>query len=288
MGKSKPVLLILHQKHSTPGRVGLHLKARGVPMDVRRPRFGEPLPETLAEHAGVIVFGGPMSANDPDDYIRDEIDWLAVPLKERKPLLGICLGAQMLAKQLGGSVAFHPEGKAEIGYYPIRPTAAGLSFCKDWPGHVYQWHREGIDLPHGARLLARGDMFKVQAFAYGPAAYGIQFHAEVTHAMMCRWTTLAHDRMSLPGAKPRAEHFTDRPVYDGVIRSWFTAFLDRWMAPEAAPAPDGVSPSHAKPRLAAAASPSLAAGMVSADMAELPDPVVADVDGWWSRGDLNP
>ncbi|MGA8294443.1 MAG: glutamine amidotransferase, partial [Rhodoplanes sp.] len=91
---SKPVLIILHQEHSTPGRVGQHFKACGVPMDVRRPRFGERLPETLAEHAGVVVFGGPMSANDPDDFVRYEIDWLAVPLREQKPLLGICLGAQ--------------------------------------------------------------------------------------------------------------------------------------------------------------------------------------------------
>jgi GMP synthase (glutamine-hydrolysing) len=228
---TKPVLLILHQEHSTPGRVGHHFKARGIPMDVRRPRFGEPLPDTLAGHAGVVVFGGPMSANDPDDFVRNEIDWLAVPLKEEKPLLGICLGAQMLARHLGASVGARPDGQAEIGYYPIQPTGEGLSACPAWPSHVYQWHREGIDLPHGARLLARGDLFEVQAFAYGPAAFGIQFHAEVTHAMMCRWTTRGHERLSLPGAKSRLEHFADRPVYDAGIRTWLADFLDRWIAP---------------------------------------------------------
>lgn len=228
---TKPVLLILHQERSTPGRVGHHLKARGVPMDVRRPRFGEPLPATLAGHAGVVVFGGPMSANDPDDFIRNEIDWLAAPLREEKPLLGICLGAQMLARHLGACVGPHPEGKAEIGYYPIRPTEDGLCACPVWPSHVYQWHREGVELPHGARLLARGDLFEVQAFAYGRAAYGIQFHAEVTHAMMCRWTTRGHERLSLPGAKSRLEHFADRPVYDAAIRAWLADFLDRWITP---------------------------------------------------------
>jgi GMP synthase (glutamine-hydrolysing) len=136
---TKPVLLILHQEHSTPGRVGHHFKARGVPIDVRRPRFGDPLPKTLSAHAGVVVFGGPMSANDPDDFIVQEVDWLAVPLKERKPLLGICLGAQMLAKRLGARVAPHPAGMAEIGYYPIRPTAHGCDIRPDWPSHVYQW-----------------------------------------------------------------------------------------------------------------------------------------------------
>jgi len=132
----------------------------------------------------------------------------------------------MLARHLGASVGPHPDGKAEIGYYPIQPTGEGLSACPAWPSHVYQWHREGIDLPHGARLVARGDLFEVQAFAYGRAAYGIQFHAEVTHAMMCRWTTHGHERLSLPGAKSRREHFADRPVYDAACD-----FPERWIAP---------------------------------------------------------
>lgn len=241
----KPVLLILHQEHSIPGRVGHHFQARGIAMDIRRPRFGDPLPRTLADHAGAVVFGGPMSANDPDDFVRQEIEWLAVPLAEHKPLLGICLGAQMLAKHLGGRVGPHPEGLAEIGYYPIHPTAAGRSLCRAWPSHVYQWHREGIELPRGAALLARGDLFEVQAFRYGAAAYGIQFHAEVTHAMMCRWTTRGHERLLLPGAKPRIEHFTDRPIYDLAIRAWLDDFLDMWITPAPAlltPLPTTSSP----------------------------------------------
>jgi GMP synthase (glutamine-hydrolysing) len=72
----KPVLIILHQETSTPGRVGNTLRALGYPLDVRRPRFGDPLPETLDQHAGAVIFGGPMSANDPDDYISREIDWI--------------------------------------------------------------------------------------------------------------------------------------------------------------------------------------------------------------------
>jgi GMP synthase (glutamine-hydrolysing) len=222
---SKPVLIVLHQEMSTPGRVGHYLQARGIPMDIRRPRLGDTLPETLAMHAGAVIFGGPMSANDPDDFIRTEIEWIKVPLREEKPFLGICLGAQMLARQLGATVAFHPQGMAEVGYYPIHVTPAARGVIENWPSVVYQWHREGFDLPAGAELLAEGDLFKVQAFRYGPAAYGIQFHAEVTHAMMCRWTTRGHERLALPGAKPRAAHFVDRPVYDFAIRTWLFDFL---------------------------------------------------------------
>jgi GMP synthase (glutamine-hydrolysing) len=224
----KPVLIVLHQEMSTPGRVGHYFHACGVPMDVRRPRLGDPLPQTLAMHGGAVIFGGPMSANDPDDFIRTEIEWIRVPLREEKPFLGICLGAQMLARQLGATVAFHPQGMAEVGYYPIRVTPTARCMLETWPSVVYQWHREGFDLPAGAELLAEGDLFKVQAFRHGPAAYGIQFHAEVTHAMMCRWTTRGHERLALPGAKPRAAHFVDRPVYDLAIRTWLFDFLDRW------------------------------------------------------------
>src|ERR1041385_4630216 len=95
-----PVLMVLHQETSTPGRVGNALRALGYPLDIRRPRFGDRLPETLNAHAGAVIFGGPMSANDRDDFIRREIDWIAVPLEEQRPLLWICLGAQMLAMQL--------------------------------------------------------------------------------------------------------------------------------------------------------------------------------------------
>ncbi|EJW11450.1 GMP synthase [Rhodovulum sp. PH10] len=238
----KPVLIVLHQEQSTPGRIGHYLQVRGLPLDVRRPRFGERLPETLDEHAGAVVFGGPMSANDPDDYVRTEIEWLKVPLRERKPFLGICLGAQMLAKHLGAAVGPRPDGRVEIGYYPLRATESGRSVVPSWPDHVYQWHREGLELPAGAELLAAGDTFRVQAFRYGPAAFGVQFHPEVTHAMMCRWTTRGDERLSLPGARPRLAHFADRPVYDGAVRAWLADFLDLWLA--SAPEPVTTGPDN--------------------------------------------
>jgi GMP synthase (glutamine-hydrolysing) len=229
----QPILIVLHQEHSTPGRVGQLLRRLGFELDVRRPRFGDPLPDTMRDHAAAAIFGGPMSANDSDEFIRREIDWIAVPLKDDKPFLGICLGAQMCARALGGRVSAHPYGQVEAGYYPIRPTAAGLAVVDPWPEQVYQWHREGFDLPSGAELLAEGDTFEVQAFRYGKG-YALQFHPDVTHATMCRWTTSGHQRLEMPGAKPRAEHFADRPVYDFSARAWLDDFLARWVGNSAA------------------------------------------------------
>ena len=223
-----PILIVLHQEHSTPGRVGNVLRDLGYPLDIRRPRFGDSLPETMAGHAGAVIFGGPMSANDSDDFVRREIDWIDVPLKENRPYLGICLGGQMLARLLGARVYFHPEGLVEIGYYPIHPTELGRRMAEPWPEHVYQWHREGFDLPACGELLATGDAFPVQAFRCG-SAYALQFHPDVTHAMMCRWTTRGHERMQLPGAKSRAAHFADRAVHDLAARTWLASFLDHWL-----------------------------------------------------------
>jgi GMP synthase (glutamine-hydrolysing) len=224
----QPILIILHQERSTSGRVGHSLKQLGYALDVRRPRFGDLLPLTMRDHAAAIIFGGPMSANDTEDFIRREIDWISVPIEADKPFLGICLGAQMCARSLGGRVFAHPEGRAEIGYYPIRPTAAGLAVVDTWPEQVYQWHREGFDLPDDAELLAEGDTFEVQAFRYR-RAYALQFHPDVTHATMHRWTTRGHERMQMPGAKPRAAHFADRAVYDYSARAWLSVFLERWI-----------------------------------------------------------
>ena len=235
-----PVLIVLHQEHSTPGRVGYLLQRRGYPLDIRRPRFGDPLPDTMAHHAGAVIFGGPMSANDPDDFIKQEIDWLSVPLREEKPYLGLCLGAQMLAKHLGGSVYTHPEGRAEIGYYPLVPTEDGQAFAReagaDWPSHVYHWHREGFHCPSGAKTLATGDDFPTQAIRVGPNAFGLQFHPEVTHAMICRWTVRAAERLALPGAQDRARQIEGRFMYDPHVRLWLDAFLDRWLADTRTPA----------------------------------------------------
>ncbi len=224
-----PVLVILHQEHSTAGRIGRLIQARGHALDLRRPRFGDDLPSTMANHAGAVIFGGPMSANDEEEFLRREIDWIGVPLKENKPFLGVCLGAQMLTRHFGGRVYKDPDGRAEIGYYDIKALPGAEALAGHLPDHVYQWHREGFDLPRGARMLARGEIFEVQACCID-RAYAIQFHPEVTYAMICRWTTRAADRMAAPAAQTREEHLEGWFRYDSAVESWAQDFVGRWLA----------------------------------------------------------
>lgn len=252
---SEKVLLIVHQETSDPGRVGAALKARGFELDLRRPVMGDPLPENLDDHEGAVIFGGPMSANDDHlAFIRAEIDWIPVALRAGKPFLGICLGAQMLARALGGSVTTHPDGWHEIGYFPIRPTPQGAFL---FPGTyasglcAYEWHGEGFDVPNGAVPLAAGHYFPNQAFGFG-AAYAIQFHPEVTAKMMRFWTLRAAHRLVLPGAQSREEQIEKGDRVDADVDRWLDGFLDHWLErPSTAAAPAEGEASPLPKRLAA-------------------------------------
>lgn len=224
----RKVLLVFHREESQSGAVGQWLLNNDYTLDIRRPRFGDELPETLEEHAGAIIFGGPMSANDPDEYIRTEIDWIAVPLREEKPFFGICLGGQMLAKHLGAPVAPHSDELIEVGYYPIKPIADNDPVTM--PAHVYQWHTEGFGLASGGELLAAGENFENQAFRYGKAAYGVQFHPEMTLAMIHLWTTRAAHRFGSPGARPRHEHIMGHMSHGPDLRTWLDGFMSRWLS----------------------------------------------------------
>lgn len=218
------ILVVLHQETSTPGRVGQLLIKMGYQLDIRRPPLGDTLPSSLQNYAGTVVFGGPMSANDSEEYVGREINWLDIPLKQNKPFLGICLGAQMLVKHLGKKVYSHPEGLVEIGWYPLDISNEGKSLMK-WPEMAYQFHREGFELPDGAIHLAGSPSYPNQAFRYGDNAWGVQFHAELTLAMMHRWGVKGADRFTLPGAQNKAQHLAGRLLYDQALLQWLNDFL---------------------------------------------------------------
>lgn len=231
-----PILLILQQPTSETGRVGQLLQAQGYSLDLRCPSSGDPLPATLEEHEAAVIFGGPMSANDDQilPFIRAELDWIPIALASGKPFLGICLGGQLLARVLGATVAPHPEAITEIGYTPVVPTAAGENPLTDGL-HFYHWNREGFELPAGAVLLASGQQFPHQAFRYGDRAYGLQFHPEITAAMIDRWTTAGAEQLQVPGAQSRDQQFQLYSQYADATQNWLAGFLTRWLQ-QAAPA----------------------------------------------------
>ena len=227
-GPLLPALIVLHQEHSTPGRVGYSLQRLGYRLDVRRPRFGDPLPQTMRDHAAAVIFGGPMSANDEDEFIRREIDWTTVPLNEDKPFLGICLGAQMFARALGAQVLPHPEGQAEIGYYPIRPTVGGARAGQ-------RLARAGLSV--APRRLRAAALRRAAGRRRHVRGAGLPVSAKLCAAISPRRNPrddapLDDARTCAPGnagRKAPRPHFADRAMHDFAERAWLKRFIDGWL-----------------------------------------------------------
>jgi GMP synthase (glutamine-hydrolysing) len=169
-----------------------------------------------------------MSANDDLPSIRAELELIEQALADGLPFLGICLGAQLLARALGAAVAPHPEGHAEIGYYPVRATPEGGKLF-EMGHHVYQWHMEGFEQPAGSTLLATGEAFPNQAFRYADNAYGIQFHPEVTPEIMESWLEDSPERLSLPGAQCPGTQRDHQRIHHRPLGLWLDRFLDHWL-----------------------------------------------------------
>jgi GMP synthase (glutamine-hydrolysing) len=210
------------------------LQERGHRLDRRCPNLFDPLPESLEGYAAAVVFGGPQSANDDDKPgMRIELAWLErTALPSGKPLLGICLGAQMMARVLGARVGRHPENLVEIGYHPIYPTAAGAGYFEG-PTMFYQWHKETFEIPQGAVHLAHNDAFDSQMFRWGEHAFGIEFHPEMTLAMIDHWSGSERGSamLTLPGGQPREAQLEGYQRYSGASDRWLARFLDEHFLP---------------------------------------------------------
>jgi GMP synthase (glutamine-hydrolysing) len=187
----KPVLALRHVAHEGLGTIEDVLRREQLVfsvVDLFRESLRTFNPEQLA---GLIVMGGPMNVDETDrhPFLADEVKWIRQSVDSGLPVLGICLGSQLLAKALGSRV--YPNRVKEIGWYEIGLTAATesdplLGDCRPTET-VFQWHGDTFDLPEGAVQLARSEQCENQAFRYGRAAYGLQFHLEVTPEIIASW-----------------------------------------------------------------------------------------------------
>jgi GMP synthase-like glutamine amidotransferase len=184
------LLVVQHAPFEHLGLISASLESRGIERDHLDLYLRPDAPCALDGYAGMIVMGGPMSANDDLPYIARELLLVREALSSHLPVLGVCLGAQILARAAGAMVYRNPV--KEIGWAPIYfteearqdPLFSGL----DASEVVFHWHGETFDLPPGAQWLAWSDACRHQAFRIG-RSYGLQFHLEVTPAMIEDWLT---------------------------------------------------------------------------------------------------
>jgi len=170
----------------------------------------------VSRYNGLIVLGGPMNVDQQDRFphLATEIAAIQQALSLDIPILGICLGAQLLAAALGANV--RPHSVREIGWYPLHPTgeAGQDALCRHLGEHqhVFQWHAYTFDLPPGAVHLASTPTCPNQAFRYGDRAYGLQFHLEADQHLIQRWLHVPEYRAEAEASG--AEHHLDHILRD--------------------------------------------------------------------------
>jgi GMP synthase-like glutamine amidotransferase len=185
------ILAFRHVPFEGIGRIQPVLENRGIEFEYADLYDAGSRIPNAADYSGLIFLGGPMSVNDPLPYLRREEQLILDAMERKQPVLGICLGAQLIAKALGASV--YPNGAKEIGWFDIHFTEAArhdpLLAPFDGPETVFHWHGETFDLPQGCELLATSSACRHQAFRANNLTYGLQFHPEVTPGMIADWCT---------------------------------------------------------------------------------------------------
>ncbi len=229
---ARRIILIKHEDSPGDDRAAAWFAEQGFVLDWRAPYTGEPLPAFDDSVAGALLYGGPQSAADADRlrYLEVEARWVRQCIANDVPILGLCLGGQVVAHALGASVGPDRQGNHEFGYYELAPTDRGRAYFPD-PLVVPQAHYHGFELPDGAELLARSALYPHQAIRYGERTFAFQFHPEVTVPIFRRWQQADWAPWGAPGVQSRAEQDAQAAAHDEALDRWFTGFLAALFGP---------------------------------------------------------
>lgn len=226
------VLIVKNIAIEGPGTIEDYLKKEKIDYEIREFSKGEII-RTSEGYSHLIVMGGPMAVYEMDRYsfLKDEAVLIEDFINKKRPVLGVCLGAQMIAHVLGAKV--YPGGIQEIGWYKVKLTEEGLKdraskeleVNGSGEAEVFQWHGDTFDLPEGSVRLACSEAYPNQAFRYG-RSYALQFHIEVTPEIIREWFKEDDDTQSAAQMKRHArEIFRDYlKRAEGFYREFFCAY----------------------------------------------------------------
>jgi len=237
MTENQTIVIVRHHHGDLDDIASVHLAASGFtvehsyPFEESGPGYGLPQISTRKEINGAIFMGGAQNVTELGElpYLQREVEWIQSCIDKEIPVIGICLGAQLLAHALGGTVATHADGLCEFGYETIYPVDSGNNSWIDKPYKMVQAHFQGFTVPPNCAELATGTRFAHQAFHFQERAFGFQFHPEVSQTMFSEWQRAdwAHVFYNATGAQPRDEASRDNEHYNAIQKEWFCSVLDR-------------------------------------------------------------
>lgn len=204
---NKPVITLIRHHHNAVELLDnavVFLSQQGFKVQHKYPFDGELLPVTPEETTPTIILGGGQNITDIHKYpyLENELRWIDACLETNQPLLGICLGGQLLAHTLGATISARHPAECEFGFYDVKPTTAASRWLPSTMRFM-QAHFQEFDLPNGAELLASSERFEQQAFRYGENAFGMQFHPEVNTDILDNWLQddWSHEMLATRGAQ---------------------------------------------------------------------------------------
>jgi GMP synthase-like glutamine amidotransferase len=229
-----PVLIFRHSPTEGPGYFTTFLGHHGIPWKLVRIDAGDAVPESLNGVSGVCLMGGHMSVNDDLPWIPPVLDLIRQAVASDIPVIGHCLGGQLMAKALGGSVGANPE--KEIGWGEVRITDADAA--RPWLGDAMQpmlafhWHGETFTLPPGATRILESLYCANQAYVLNDRHIGMQCHVEMTPELIASWCDNGAAEIAAsdsPGVQPVAAIQSDLPVRTAQLHQLADKIYSRWI-----------------------------------------------------------
>jgi GMP synthase-like glutamine amidotransferase len=237
----QPILILQHEAGVSAGHFASWLDARSLPHVVVNVHQGDPVPRSAAPYAGLCSLGGNMSVNDPLPWVAEEVALMRDALERGVPIIGHCLGGQLLARALGATVRRNPC--KEMGWLPVDIVDADLA--DQWLGtrslgELFHWHGDAFDLPDGARRLLSSPLSPNQAYVVerrGVEHLGMQFHIEMTPELVAAWANEPgaaaevdeeRARTGGPGVQAPAEMCRDLERRTAAMKALAWRLYDRW------------------------------------------------------------
>jgi GMP synthase-like glutamine amidotransferase len=228
----KPVAIFRHSSTEGPGYFATYLERKSVPWKLVALDAGDPVPKKARDYAGLAFMGGPMSANDPLPWVPQVLELIREGVRKGVPVIGHCLGGQLMAKALGGSVG--PNPVKEIGWGEVR--IADNSVAREWFGGVEQftsfhWHGETFVIPPGGTRIASSAHCANQGFVIG-RHLALQCHVEMTPEMIRTWYAGGRDEIDScvsPAVQEPEEMEVDIDLKIAGLNHVADRLYDRWI-----------------------------------------------------------